>query len=63
MVKLTPAQQREFALADPTIFKPVNGAWGRQGATYVHLARAEETTVVEAITAAFRNIAAPRRVK
>jgi hypothetical protein len=56
MVKLTPSQQREFATADPTIFKPVNGAWGRQGATYVHLARAEETTVHDAIATAFRNI-------
>jgi hypothetical protein len=59
MVKLTPEQQREFALADPTVFKPVNGAWGRQGATYVHLERADEATVHEAITAAFRNIAVP----
>jgi hypothetical protein len=57
MVKLTPAQQREFALADPAIFKAVNGAWGRQGATYVHLARADEFTVHDAIATAFRNIA------
>lgn len=59
MVKLTPTQQREFAQADPAVFKPVNGAWGRQGATYVHLAKADETTVHGAVTVAFRNIAAP----
>jgi len=59
MVKLTPEQQREFASAGPTIFKPVNGAWGRQGATYVHLAHAEEATVHDALAVAFRNIAAP----
>ena len=59
MVKLTPSQQREFAQAEPAIFKPVNGAWGLQGATYVQLARAKETVVHEAVATAYRNTAAP----
>ena len=39
MVKLTPEQQRKFVQAEPDVFVPVRGAWGRQGATTVVLAQ------------------------
>ena len=50
MVKLTPGQQREFVLAEPAVFVPVNGGWGLKGATHVRLA----------VVAAWRNTAAKR---
>src|SRR5437899_2858631 len=61
MVKLTPSQQTEFVAAEPEVFEPVSGGWGRQGATTVHLAAAKEAVVRRALIAAWRN-AAPKRL-
>ena len=55
MVKLKPEQQHEYVKAHPGVFVPVKGAWGRQGSTSVLLERVEETTLVEALTVAYRN--------
>ncbi len=55
MVALTPEQQGEFMAGDPTVFVPVKGAWGRQGATYVVLDRADVDVVGRAVHAAWRN--------
>ena len=38
MVKQTPERQHVFIEASPRVFDPCNGAWGRGGATSVHLA-------------------------
>src|SRR5947207_15725782 len=49
MVKLTPDQQQVFVKAEPAVFEPVNGGWGRRGATNVHLrdsARAMTRTAI-----------------
>jgi hypothetical protein len=54
MVKLTPEQQEEFMRANPEIFTPASGAWGRQGCTTVTLAAADEATVGEAMTLAWQ---------
>src|SRR5262245_46031423 len=54
MVRLTPAQQREFVAANRGMFEPASGAWGRQGCTMV-LAEADEEVVGEAMTLAWRN--------
>ena len=40
MVKLTPEQQQSFVRKAPEVFNPCSGAWGRGGATNVHLASA-----------------------
>lgn len=61
MVKLTPDQQAVFVRTEPTVFRPVNGAWGRRGATYVHLPAASEPAVRQALIAAWRNTA-PKRL-
>src|SRR5271154_7485763 len=37
MVKLTPEQQTSLVRAEPTIFVPAKGAWGRRGSTTVRL--------------------------
>jgi hypothetical protein len=57
MVKLTPEQQREFVRAEPAIFKPVKGGWGRRGCTNVVLEVADETSLRSAMAAAWRNVA------
>ena len=61
MVKLTPEQQVEFVRAHPRTFAPENGAWGLQGCTRVTLAAADEETLGEAITLAWRNVATTKK--
>ncbi|MGA9883327.1 MAG: MmcQ/YjbR family DNA-binding protein [Candidatus Acidiferrales bacterium] len=57
MVKLTPEQQAEFVAADPAIFVPVKGGWGRRGATNVKLRAAKAASVRSALAAAWCNTA------
>ena len=42
MVKLTPEQQSVLVEAEPEIFRPVPGGWGKQGNTNVRLAKADQ---------------------
>ena len=58
MVSLTPEQQREVLETARSTFEPASGAWGRQGATMVHLDAADPEVVGEAMTLAWRNILA-----
>jgi hypothetical protein len=62
MVKLTPEQQHHFSKDEPKVFEPVNGAWGRRGATRVHLKTASKEMLCKAIEAAWRNTA-PKRIR
>jgi hypothetical protein len=57
MVKLTPAQQTSFMKAEPTVFVPVPGGWGRGGATHVRLKAAKKAGVLKALATAWRNTA------
>jgi hypothetical protein len=57
MVKLTPEQQAMLVEAEPEIFRPVPGGWGRQGNTNVRLAKADPTTLRSALTMAWKNLA------
>jgi hypothetical protein len=61
MVKLTPEQQRLLVQAEPDVFAPATGAWGRQGSTIVHLRLAMTDTLRHALIAAWRNVA-PKRL-
>ena len=61
MVKLTPDQQEWFMHTEPDIFQPASGAWGRRGATIVRLRNAKNSTIQQALIAAWRN-AAPKRL-
>jgi hypothetical protein len=61
MVKLTPDQQEEFVRAEPKVFEPVKGGWGRGGATTVHLKAATKAILQPAMTAAWCN-AAPKKL-
>jgi hypothetical protein len=61
MVKLTPKQQAAFVEAEPESFVPVKGAWGRKGATNVHLRAATPSMMRKALEAAWANTA-PKRL-
>jgi hypothetical protein len=61
MVKLRREDQHYFTKDHPKAFVPVNGAWGRRGATFVHLELVKKDTLRKAIEAAWRNTA-PRRL-
>lgn len=56
MVKLAPAQQKQFIELAHDVFSPCNGAWGRQGATAVHLPSATVGLVRQALQEAAGNI-------
>lgn len=60
-VGLTPEQQEFFVAAEPNMFVPVKGGWGKRGATNVRLRAARAGPVREALTAAWRN-RAPKRL-
>ena len=60
MVKLTPQQQKQYVQAEPNVFAPVKGGWGRRGCTNVDLPSATRA-VLAALVAAWRN-AAPKRL-
>lgn len=57
MVKLTPEQQAGYLRTAPAVFEPAAGAWGRRGATLVHLKAAPERLVRKALAEAWRNTA------
>jgi hypothetical protein len=61
MVKLSPEDQHNFANDYPGVFIPVKGAWGRRGATSVHLKTAKKAMLRKALEAAWRNTA-PKRL-
>ena len=61
MVKLTPEQQEEFVGAEPEVFEPVKGGWGRGGATSVRLRAATKAILQPAMAAAWCN-AAPKKL-
>ncbi len=66
MVSLPPGDmQQEFIRVHPSVFSMVNGTWGLQGATRVHLEAADEDAVGEAMTIAWRHAVAkgPSRPK
>ena len=52
MVKLAPEQQDMLMAAEPGIFRPAAGAWGRQGSTLVRLEAADAATVRSALAMA-----------
>jgi hypothetical protein len=62
MVKLSPEDQHNFSKDHPEAFTPVKGAWGRGGATSVHLKAAKKDTLAKAIEVAGRNTA-PKRLQ
>lgn len=61
MVKLTPELQEALVDAEPTVYAPAKGAWGRGGATCVRLRPAKAKSVGLALEAAWRSVAPAAR--
>ncbi len=61
VLKLTPEQQEAFVSAEPAVFSPVKGGWGRQGATSVCLRPAKLRSLRVALEVAWRNVARERK--
>jgi hypothetical protein len=57
MVKLTREQQEAFVSAEPKVFAPVKGGWGKGGATSVRLTPAKKRSLRLALAMAWRNVA------
>lgn len=57
MVRLTPEQQGVLLEAEPHVFSPAAGAWGRRGYTRVRIAEIDRKTLLSALTLAWRNTA------
>jgi hypothetical protein len=51
---LTPEVQAEFVENQPAVFLPVAGGWGRNGATHVRLAAANEDLLSGALRTAWK---------
>jgi hypothetical protein len=51
---LTPELQAEFVSELPAVFLPVAGGWGRNGATHIRLAAANEDVLEGALRAAWK---------
>jgi hypothetical protein len=60
-VKLPVEQQQKYAAAQPSVFEPVPGAWGKRGSTKIKLAAAAPDAVEEALLTAWRHVA-PKRL-
>jgi hypothetical protein len=57
VVKLTLEDQRVMVDAEPKIFQPIPGGWGRKGWTKIVLANADEVTLKSALKTAWRTVA------
>jgi len=62
MVKLPPDLQAKFYEAQPDVFVPANGAWGRGGATKVRLKSVKKADLRRALLAAWQRTAPKRLV-
>ena len=51
---LTPGVQVEFIAGRPDLFLPVHGGWGRNGATHIRLAVADEDSLRGALHSAWK---------
>jgi hypothetical protein len=51
---LTPEQQAAFVAEEPAIFLPIPGGWGRNGATHIRLAAANEDLLAGALRTAWK---------
>ena len=56
-LKLTVDQQAMLVDAEPDIFRPVPGGWGKQGYTNIRLAKADAATLKSALAMAWGNVA------
>ena len=53
VLMLSPEDQKQWCEAEPEVFIPVKGAWGRGGCTQVNLTLAKKTSVRAALKTAY----------
>ena len=63
MASLAPEEQEMLCAAEPSVFTPVPGGWGVKGATRVFYGKADEATLVSALTLAWRRRAGAKILK
>jgi hypothetical protein len=65
MLKLSLVDQSVFCAMDKSIFFPVPGGWGKQGATFVDLAKVRKPMFKDAMRTAYKGVAEkkPKRSK
>jgi hypothetical protein len=63
VLKLTIDQQQLLCEAEPSMFEPVPGGWGRKGWTNLVLAKADAKTAKSALWMAWRNTAPKKLLK
>ncbi len=63
VLKLTPDQQVMLCEAEPAIFEPIPGGWGRTGWTNLILAKVDAKTARSALWMAWRNTAPKKLLK
>lgn len=61
VVLLSPDVQTSLVKAEPAMFSPVKGGWGRRGSTHVHLKAADRKIVASALQVAWKS-KAPKRL-
>lgn len=61
MVKLSVELREIVVAAEPEVFRPVPGGWGKTGATYVHLPAASADALAGPLKSAWRGVA-PKRL-
>ncbi len=62
MVILKPEEQAVLVEAEPAMFCPVPGGWGKSGSTLVHMATVDEATLRDALVRAWRHRAPPSAI-
>ena len=62
MVILKPEEQAVLVEAEPAMFSPVPGGWGRSGSTLEHMAAIDEATLRDALVRAWRHRAPPSAI-
>jgi len=63
MVKLSLIDQSVFCSFNKEIIFPVPGGWGRQGSTFVDLKKIKKSMFMDALRAAWKNVASPKLVE
>jgi hypothetical protein len=57
VVRLTPETQAVMTEAEPSVFEPIEGSWGKRGWTNLDLIEADEETLRSALLAAWTAVA------
>lgn len=56
MLRLSPEDQSVFCSIDKDVFSPVDGYWGKQGATFVKLRRVKKNMFKDALACSFKHV-------